>query len=300
MSFQFTFICASVLVLLVSVNQITLAATVPITSRTTIAATQSSTVSQSANDRVNNTTTATFTTSGDLNSAPLPSLSRDQQALNANSAVHLTAGYGESNQQLRPSIHWGRCPQLQPTLQEKVKKAQVITKCLENTPVPENITRETIEMHRELVAACALKEEGWFEMLPNASVLSEPLAAAMKAAVAEVNVSSIASTLSETTESPNISEPTTGAEEELDEELYGYSAIFSGGAAYNYSKAEREIRSKRLQPEIEQKVLQFHENCKNEAQHKYANPVQIIAQIQLYQACMDYFISDVCQIQVQV
>ncbi|KAK4336849.1 hypothetical protein RND71_043398 [Anisodus tanguticus] len=55
-----------------------------------------------------------------------------------------------------------RCPQLQPSIDEKLKKAQVISKCLESTPVPENITRETIELHRELVAACALKEEGWF------------------------------------------------------------------------------------------------------------------------------------------
>lgn len=236
-----------------------------------------------------------------------PNLSSEQlqaQLMMANPVV-------ADNQQLRPSIHWGRCPQLQPTLQEKVKKAQVITKCLENTPVPDNITRETIEMHRELVAACALREEGWFEIHPNASSLSEPLTAAMKAAVAEVTAATAAIENTSTVSGQNstgIATATTthadsgssSAEEELDEELFGYSAIFSGGASYNYEKAEREIRSKRLQPEIEQKVLQFHANCRAEAQHKYANPVQIIAQIQLYQACMDYFISDVCQIQVQV
>ena len=194
----------------------------------------------------------------------------------------------------RPSIYWGRCPQLQPTMQEKLKKAQVITKCLENTPIPDNITRETIEMHRELVAACALREEGWFEMHPNASSLTEPLAAAMKAAVAAEAASSSSGESSTRDSAPN------SETDELDEELYGYSAIFGGGATYNYEKAEREIRSKRLHADIEQKVLQFHGNCRAEAQHKYANPVQIIAQIQLYQACMDYFISDICQIQVQM
>ena len=64
------------------------------------------------------------------------------------------------HQHLQSKINWGRCPMLQPSLEEKMKKAQVISKCLEITPIPENITRETIELHRELVAACALKEEG--------------------------------------------------------------------------------------------------------------------------------------------
>ncbi|CAG2168467.1 unnamed protein product, partial [Oppiella nova] len=41
-----------------------------------------------------------------------------------------------------PQINWGKCPQLEPSEKEKSTKAQVITKCLETTPLPPNITRD--------------------------------------------------------------------------------------------------------------------------------------------------------------
>lgn len=72
------------------------------------------------------------------------------------------AGGAAQDAPVTPTIKWGRCPQLEPTQQEKVKKAEVITKCLEIVPIPQNITRESIELHREQVAACALQMEGWF------------------------------------------------------------------------------------------------------------------------------------------
>ena len=136
-----------------------------------------------------------------------------------------------------PSINWGKCPQLEPTNEEKIKKAAVITKCLESTPVPVNITRETVELHREQVAACALRMEGWF----------------------------------------------------------------NGQGLYRFDKAENEIKAKKLIGEVEEKVLSFHRQCKEEAEDKYpVSSNQLIAQIQLYQACMDYFISEVCGIEVQI
>lgn len=136
-----------------------------------------------------------------------------------------------------PTINWGRCPQLEPTNEEKIKKAAVITKCLESTPVPVNITRETVELHREQVAACALRMEGWF----------------------------------------------------------------NGQGLYRFDKAENEIKAKKLTREVEEKVLSFHRQCKDEAEEKYpVSSNQLIAQIQLYQACMDYFISEVCGIEVQI
>ncbi|RWS22631.1 hypothetical protein B4U80_07214, partial [Leptotrombidium deliense] len=134
-----------------------------------------------------------------------------------------------------PQIYWGRCPQLEPTMDEKVKKAAVITKCLETTPVPQNITQESVEVHREQVAACALQMEGWF----------------------------------------------------------------NDKGLYKYDKAESEIKAKRLSKEIEERILSYHKQCKEEAEEKF--PVSnkaLISQIQLYQACMDYFISDVCGIDV--
>lgn len=114
-------------------------------------------------------------------------------------------------------------------------KAQVITKCLESTPLPGNITRETVETHREQIAACALQSEGWF----------------------------------------------------------------TTGGKYDFNKAESEIKNKRLSKQIEDQVLSYHKQCKEESEEKFPfSKSTVIAQIQLYQACMDYFISDVCGIEV--
>jgi len=134
-----------------------------------------------------------------------------------------------------PQINWGKCPELEPSEQEKLSKAAVITKCLENTPLPANITRESVEQHREQIAACALRAEGWFNSAGN----------------------------------------------------------------YDYGKAEKEIKNKRLAKDLELQVLSYHSQCKAESEEKYpSSNNSIIAQIQLYQACMDYFISDVCGIEV--
>lgn len=134
-----------------------------------------------------------------------------------------------------PQINWGKCPELEPSESEKLSKAGVITKCLESTPLPGNITRESVEQHREQIAACALRAEGWF----------------------------------------------------------------NNAGGYDYGKAEKEIKNKRLVKDLELQVLSYHSQCKAESEEKYpAANNSIIAQIQLYQACMDYFISDVCGIEV--
>ncbi|KAI2806197.1 hypothetical protein BLOT_005208 [Blomia tropicalis] len=170
------------------------------------------------------------------------------QTVNGNSQ-QLSSSLGQQQQQQQqsqpqqqqpplpsgPQINWGKCPELEPSEQEKLSKASVITKCLETTPLPGNITRESVEQHREQIAACALRAEGWFT-------------------------------------------PTNG---------------------YDYGKAEKEIKNKRLKEGLEQQVLLYHSQCKAESEEKYpSSNNSIIAQIQLYQACMDYFISDVCGIEV--
>jgi hypothetical protein len=114
-------------------------------------------------------------------------------------------------------------------------KATVITKCLESTPLPANITRETVELHREQIAACALQSEGWF----------------------------------------------------------------TSAGAYDFLKAENEIKNKKLDKQIETQVLNYHKQCRTESEEKFPSArSNVIGQIQLYQACMDYFISDVCGIEV--
>lgn len=173
------------------------------------------------------------------NSAPKPkSVSSNKPSVTVSSSSSHNSG--SSNQQSPPlpngpQINWGKCPELEPSEQEKLAKAGVITKCLETTPLPGNITRESVEQHREQIAACALRAEGWF----------------------------------------------------------------TNAGGYDYGKAEKEIKNKRLQKDLEQQVLSYHAQCKAESEEKYPqSSSSIIAQIQLYQACMDYFISDVCGIEV--
>ena len=294
---------------------------------------------------------------------------------------------------LQSKITWGRCPMLQPTIEEKMKKASVITKCLEVTPIPENITRETIELHRELVAACCLKKEGWFKEALSSddsvtkinvnnttnnskSILTTNLTSTSVDSPSSDNASSDsvspvyaintndtlkevgnlkasndssadnqkdASTTSESTVKPaNATKLEQTADEKAnstfssskieridradkveklekldnqtvfgeskhsalesddygEEDLNQYSEIFTGVLTYDYNKAEREIRAKKFDPDVEEKVLAFHESCRDEAQDKYSNAFQIIGQIQLYQSCMDFFISQVCGIEV--
>lgn len=134
-------------------------------------------------------------------------------------------------------VNWNKCPQLEPSESEKTKKTQVITKCLQAAPIPTNLTRENVEAHREQIATCALKVEGWFDE----------------------------------------------------------------SGAYKYDKAESEIRSKKLDSPIELQVLKFHVACKDEASKKFPKDQnKLIDQVQFYQACMDYYISIVCEIEVSV
>uniref|UniRef100_A0AAN0LPK9 Odorant-binding n=1 Tax=Polyphagotarsonemus latus TaxID=1204166 RepID=A0AAN0LPK9_9ACAR len=138
------------------------------------------------------------------------------------------------NTNVSPSINWGSCPQLEPKEEEKKEKAQIIKVCLEQVPVPKNITQQSVEVHRAEVAKCALQKEGWF----------------------------------------------------------------NEHGEYKYEKAESEIKKKQLASQVEQQMLTQHSQCKQEAETKFTRVEEVIAQIQLYQACMDYHISQVCGIQI--
>lgn len=168
--------------------------------------------------------------------------SQTPQGSNSNQAAAASAANEAANtvaSGAAPSfeVNWNKCPQLEPSDSEKNKKTQVITKCLQSAPIPTNLTRENVEAHREQIATCALKVEGWFDE--------------------------------------------TGA--------------------YRYDKAEAEIRGKRLDQAIESQVLKFHVACKDEASKKFPRDQnKLIDQVQFYQACMDYYISIVCEIEVSV
>ncbi|KAH6944417.1 hypothetical protein HPB50_002974 [Hyalomma asiaticum] len=135
----------------------------------------------------------------------------------------------------RPEINWGKCPQLQPSKEERQQKALVIDTCLEKVPLPdvEHANETVIQQHREDVTTCALHSEGWFNK----------------------------------------------------------------NGQYRFDRARTEILNKKLAADVEPKVLAKHDECKKEAEEKFAH--QFVAQVQLYQACMDYHISQICGIQIQ-
>ena len=60
---------------------------------------------------------------------------------------------------------------------------------------------------------------------------------------------------------------------------------FSEHGEYKYEKAENEIKKKQLNPTVEQQMLTQHQQCKQEAESKFGKLEEVIAQIQLYQAC---------------
>jgi len=137
-------------------------------------------------------------------------------------------------QPARPQIDWGKCPQLQPSENERQQKALVIENCLKSVPFPQNqnVTDEVVVKHREEVTTCALKTEGWFDQ----------------------------------------------------------------NGFYKFDRARNEIINKKLSQDVQKIVLEKHDACQKEAVDKF--PSQYVNQVQMYQACMDFHISQICSIQV--
>jgi len=73
---------------------------------------------------------------------------------------------------------------------------------------------------------------------------------------------------------------------------------FNDNGSYKFDRARSEIVAKKLGGEIEKQVLEKHGECQKEALEKYGD--NFIAQVQMYQACMDYHISTICGIKVQI
>ncbi|XP_067139334.1 uncharacterized protein [Centruroides vittatus] len=132
-----------------------------------------------------------------------------------------------------PEIDWGKCVQLKPSTEEKEQKSKLIQECLKEYPPPAGeVTREQIDEHRDKIADCGLKKEGWL----------------------------------------------------------------NDDGSYKFDKAEKELKDKKLDKPIEEKVINKHKDCQKEAAERF--PGNHAEQIQMYQACMDFHISKECGIQV--
>ncbi|XP_064457625.1 uncharacterized protein LOC135368352 [Ornithodoros turicata] len=71
---------------------------------------------------------------------------------------------------------------------------------------------------------------------------------------------------------------------------------FNEKGRYRFDRARSEILNKQLAKDVESVVLSKHDECKTESEEKFAQ--QYVSQVQLYQACMDYHISQICGIQI--
>ncbi|XP_055931501.1 uncharacterized protein LOC129961897 [Argiope bruennichi] len=71
---------------------------------------------------------------------------------------------------------------------------------------------------------------------------------------------------------------------------------FNPNGTYKFERAKSEIQSKKLEAEVEKSITQRHEECKDEAEKRF--PDGYIQQVQLYQACMDYHIAEICEIEL--
>jgi hypothetical protein len=74
---------------------------------------------------------------------------------------------------------------------------------------------------------------------------------------------------------------------------------FSKSGTYRFSKAETEIKRKGLPKDIETQLVAHHKKCKTESEQKFPQKAKIIDLVQLYQACMDFHITETCGIKLE-
>ncbi|XP_054715053.1 uncharacterized protein LOC129224594 [Uloborus diversus] len=71
---------------------------------------------------------------------------------------------------------------------------------------------------------------------------------------------------------------------------------FNADGSYKFSRAKTEIESKKLDSAVEKNISKRHQECQEEAVKRF--PDGYIQQVQLYQACMDYHIAEICEIEL--
>ncbi|GFS31364.1 odorant binding protein [Nephila pilipes] len=71
---------------------------------------------------------------------------------------------------------------------------------------------------------------------------------------------------------------------------------FNTNGTYKFDRAKSEIQSKKLDAQVEKSISQRHQECQDEAVKRF--PDGFIQQVQLYQACMDYHIAEICEIEL--
>lgn len=75
---------------------------------------------------------------------------------------------------------------------------------------------------------------------------------------------------------------------------------FNADKTYKYDKAEEELKKKDVEASIKTKILEQHKQCKQQALEKFADASAVIEQVQFYQSCMDFHVSQLCSIKIML
>lgn len=75
---------------------------------------------------------------------------------------------------------------------------------------------------------------------------------------------------------------------------------FNADKTYKYDKAEEELNKKDVEASIKTKVLEQHKQCKQQALEKFPATASVIEQVQFYQSCMDFHVSQLCSIKIML
>lgn len=75
---------------------------------------------------------------------------------------------------------------------------------------------------------------------------------------------------------------------------------FDADKTYKYDKAEEELKKKDVEASIKTKILDQHKQCKSQALEKFPATASVIEQVQFYQSCMDFHVSQLCSIKIML
>jgi len=75
---------------------------------------------------------------------------------------------------------------------------------------------------------------------------------------------------------------------------------FNADKTYKYDKAEDELKKKDVEASIKSKILEQHAQCKQQALEKFPANTSVIEQVQFYQSCMDFHVSQLCSIKIML
>lgn len=77
---------------------------------------------------------------------------------------------------------------------------------------------------------------------------------------------------------------------------------FEKDGSYKFAKAKGEIKKKNLSKAMEKKLMAAHEKCQTEAKDMFKAPkikgANMVDQVQFYQSCMDFHITQACDIKI--